>query len=64
MVGFFLLVDINLKTVDVHDSHSTVHLCGTQPVIDLFQQPVKQHWVQGFGNGIPAIGNTKNNFIF
>lgn len=44
--------DTNLKPIDVHYPHCTVHLCGTQPVIDLLQQPVKQHWIQGFGNGI------------
>lgn len=33
----------NLKPVDVHYTHSAVHLCGTEPVIDLLQQPVKQH---------------------
>lgn len=58
MAGLLLLVDINLKTVDVHYSHGAVHLCGTQPVIDLLQQPVEQHWVQGFGNGISATRNT------
>lgn len=51
--------ETNLKTIDVHNSHCTVHLSGTQPVVDLLQQPIKQHWVQGFGNGIPAMGNTE-----
>lgn len=46
----------NLKPIDVHYPHCAVHLCGTEPVVDLLQQPVKQHWVQGFGYGISARG--------
>ena len=46
--------DTNLKPVDVHYTHGAVHLCGTEPVIDLLQQPVKQHRIQGFGDGISA----------
>lgn len=47
-------VNTNLKPIDVHYAHRAVHLRGAQPIIDLLQQPVKQHRVQGFGNGISA----------
>lgn len=42
----------DLKPIEVNYTHTAVHLCGTEPVIDLLQQPIKQHWVQSFGNGI------------
>lgn len=35
--------ETDLKTIDVHNSYCTVHLSGTQPVVDLLQQPIKQH---------------------
>lgn len=35
--------ETDLKTIDVHNSHCTVHLSGTQPVVDLLQQPIKKH---------------------
>lgn len=32
---FKLRLNTNLEAIDVHYAHSAIHLCGTQPVIDL-----------------------------
>lgn len=43
---------MNLEAVNIQDTNSAVHLCRTQPVINLLQQPVEQNCVQSFGNRI------------
>lgn len=43
----------NLKAVDVHNTHSTVRLPGSQPLIDPQEQPLKEQVVQSLGDGVP-----------
>lgn len=43
----------NLKTMYVHNAHSTVRFPGSQPLIDSQQQPLKKQVIQSLGNGVP-----------